>query len=83
MSVPTYSEQLREDLLGPSISVVYGRGIFDNVPSDDADLSIEEMNKQLKDSSNKPGDSIEFLPSSPMDDVPFEEFKKSSQNMVK
>lgn len=83
MPVPTYSEQLGEDLLGPSISVVYGRGIFDNVPSDDTGLSIEEMNKQLKNSSNEPGDSIEFLPPIPMDDLPFEEFKKSSQNTVK
>lgn len=75
MPVPTYTRELGEETLAPSVSVIYGKEIFDDTPSvPDDDISVETMNAQLKKSS---GDSIEFLPASPMEDEPFEVFKKS------
>lgn len=79
MPIPTYTGELGEDLLGPSISVVRGRGIFDTTNEDDTALSIDTINAQLKGSR----DSIEFLPSNSMIDEPFEVFKKNLANSIK
>jgi hypothetical protein len=80
MLIPTYTQVLGDEQLGSSISIVHGGGIFNDVSGDDDQgLSIAEMNKQLKNSS----DSIEFLPASSMEDEPFEVFKKNSQHTAK
>jgi hypothetical protein len=82
MLIPTYTQALGDEQLGSSISIVHGGGIFDDESRNDEDdqsLSLATMNDQLKNSS----DPIEFLPASPMEDEPFEVFKKSFQNAVK
>lgn len=79
MLIPTYTAELgKTENLGPSISVIYGKGIFDDVADAEKSLpSREAMNEQLKGLSNE---SVEFLPPTPMEDLPFEAFKESTRN---
>ncbi len=77
-----YAEMLGDEQLGSSIRIIQGGGIFDdesNSSDDEKSLTLDAMNAQLKNSS----DSIEFLPASPIEDLPFEAFKKSTQKVAK
>lgn len=77
MPIPTYTDALGQDSLGPTVSIIKGSNIFNLTPDDKYDeegLSIKKINEELAQSSTE---SIEFLPETPLEDLPFDQYKKT------
>ncbi len=76
-TIPSYSESLGEETLGPGITILGGNIFTDKHENEDqSTLSIAQINNELAQGASF--DNIEFLPDEEPHDKLLEKFKESN-----